>query len=339
MFQQEVEMMQVKAIKKSNSDKDANVYNFSTDDISNLTQRVFLRNDVRYRNKSPSNRHRGLTPMMIAILMLIHKASRIAEKRGMEFVGLTLYDCQKAFVFCGISNDTVRDNIKRLVRMGFLRQVIIVKKGKKSLKMAFYIIDTYKFPCKDGLWLIGETGMNSGTGFFPQHCRFYPFCTGSPIDCKIVEHFTTLRNVLTNKSYDEERLQEDKASGKGDPFMENLRDRLSGWIEDYYEQEKLRSNLPNLLATKEYAPTFFVKNINEDELDYLVWEIIISKKDGTYETKMSEIRNVIIAFQKKKQEKECRKSARKGNSSGDEDDDQLEVGASPTFLDEDAIEE
>jgi len=160
--------------------------------------------EIEYRKRPPSARHSGLRPLMVALLSLIHKASQIAIHRDMEFFGLTLYECQNALSECGVSNDTVRDNLRKLTKLKLLKKKHH-KPDKKKFRYTFYNINKETFPCRDGVWIIMDVDDESGgdtlmmdpaSTFFVINCNDYPFCSLDPEHCKMESNLRRLRGVL-----------------------------------------------------------------------------------------------------------------------------------------------
>jgi len=179
---------------------------FRTDKTFMESKKQLIRGQrVQYRERAPSARHSGLRPLMIAILSLIHKASQIARSKGMKFYGLTLYECQNALQECGVSNDTVRDNLRKLVKLKLLKKVHHTPKNRK-FRYTFYDLNKDTFPCRDGAWIIMDVdGLDVEdemakkmvfNTFYVVNCPDYPYCSLDPSKCRMVSHLRKLRNVI-----------------------------------------------------------------------------------------------------------------------------------------------
>jgi hypothetical protein len=289
-------------------DPEENVYEFSTDDIISLTDRVLLRDDVRYRKEFPSNRHRGLTPMMTGILMINHKARRIAEKRGQRFLGITLYDCQRAFVFCGISNDTIRENTRRLVTMGFLDKVEVKKDRKDKKGTTLYHVNSDKFPCKDGMWFLGEVGMSNGTRSWVINCSEYPFCSCLPKDCVIIENLISIRNLLTD-NYLEKKIKGKPIiePSRTDGFLNGIKKRFKRWIELEEIEDDIKKNFLKIVG-KKGDPAGLFDILNKTEKNLAIQKLFASRLAGNMDDRVEEIRKETISLYEKEQSKKKNKS-------------------------------
>jgi hypothetical protein len=264
-----------------------NIYTFNKEDINPSISRVLLNPDVVYRTEPPSNRHRGLTPMMISILSIIYKTSRIAEKRGKKFIGLTMHACQKSFNACGISNDTIRDNIRKLwTQMRFVKRTILASSTGKVNKddVAYYNINDERFPCKDGTFFMGEEGFGSGNRLWAFHCPEYPFCSGMAKDCIIDNDLKSLRDMLT------------------DSFFAKLTDRIKNWSRSQEEISEMSQNLPDLLRKDTDEFDYFGDFLFDKEKSSFVEKLIIARKKGILKEKIEEIRNEIISMYNRKKD-------------------------------------
>jgi hypothetical protein len=204
-----------------------NVYNFMEDDFASMMNRALLNPDVKYRLEPQSNRHRGLTPMLIALLMFIHKTARLADRRAQKFLGLTLVQYQTAFGKCGIANDTIRDNVRKLWKNFKFLEKKDYTVDKKLV--TYYNINVKRFPCKDGIFLFGEEGDRAGSRFWAIHCPEYPFCSCMPKDCLFIDDIEALVSVLQ--------------SG----FLAVLKKRLETWREESKAVKGIQDGLLEIL--------------------------------------------------------------------------------------------
>ena len=281
-----------------------NIYNFVPEDFAVTMERTLLNPDVKYRMEPASKRHRGLTPMMIALLAFVHKTARLAYHRGQKFYGLTQVQYQNAFSACGISNDTVRDNVRKLSKNWSLLAKMDVVVDKKPT--TYYNINIDRFPCKDGVFLFDEEGEGAGNRFWAVHCPEYPFCSCVPKDCLFLGDLEALMGVLK--------------SG----FLDVLKKRLESWTEVSNAVKEIAGNLPELLRRDDDNRDYF-SDFTDGETDYFA-EILYkakvkdkeSRKNGSkpgehFESMIEEIRARIISYYGSKppevEEKPARKKA------------------------------
>ena len=230
-----------------NLDTTENIYNFVPEDFAVTMERALLNPDVKYRMEPASKRHRGLTPMMIALLAFVHKTARLADRRGQKFYGLTQVQYQNAFSACGISNDTVRDNVRKLSKNWSLLAKIDVIVDKKPT--TYYNINIDRFPCKDGVFLFGEEGDGAGNRFWAIHCPEYPFCSCVPKDCLFIADLDALMGVLQ--------------SG----FLGVLKTRLKSWTEASNAIKEISLGLPEILRRDTDDRDYF-SMLTDGEVDY-----------------------------------------------------------------------
>jgi hypothetical protein len=240
--------------------KNKNIYKFKKDDVKKQHDRVKLDENIISKIESPSSRHRGLPPIMTAILSMIHRASRIAEKRGEEFIGLTLFECQTIFNPCNISPDTIRENMRKLWKnLNMLKQTKVRKTEKTVL--IYYNINRNKFPCKDGTFLLSDDEGIAGSFMFPVGCQYYPFCACNPTNCNIVDQLSKLRDLLVKlgdfksikAKIDKWQVIENDISSIEEHFFDHVKE--TGIIRDEYLRElsdaEVRYHAERLYAAKE----------------------------------------------------------------------------------------
>lgn len=168
------------------------VYRQTREFVDDLEEKT-LSKKIRYKEIPPSARHRGLTPLMVSLLSIIHKAYRIAGKLQKDFYGLTLYECQKAVKSCNISNHTVRDNLKKLVRLRLLQKNVVVS---KSTKHTCYNLQEPE-ECINGAWVIwNKDSYSPEEVYFVLNCPSYPHCSMEKRDCMMVHHLNKLQRIL-----------------------------------------------------------------------------------------------------------------------------------------------
>ncbi len=226
---------------KKNTGQGKPVYSLDKDDFKKLEEKVLLNDSIKYQQEPSSNRHRGLTPIMISILTYIYKMSLLAKKRNQEFLGLTQYECQTIFGPCDIANDTVRENIKKLVDLRFLK-VRQVQKSPKSI-LSYYSINENRFPCKEGAFNYGDDNIDARKldfGFLSINCNMYPFCTCLPRDCIMIESLKHLRAMLT------------------DGFINDLEKKMKTWEERDGHVSEMEQAIPDILedTSPEHAGKF-----------------------------------------------------------------------------------
>jgi hypothetical protein len=264
-----------------------NIYNFVNEDFAITMERTLLNPDVKYRMEPASKRHRGLTPMMIALLAFVHKTSILSDRRGQRFLGLTQVQYQNAFYTCGISNDTVRDNVRKLSKNWKLLAKIDVIIDKKPV--TYYNINVERFPCKDGIFLFGEEGTGAGNRFWAIHCPEYPFCSCMPKDCLFIADMEALMNVL-------------KAG-----FLDTLKKRLESWTRSSNAVKEIADSLPELLRHDTDGQDYF-SDLRDAERDYfaeLLYKARLKDADATrsgagslrsYDKTVVDIRHRIISY-------------------------------------------
>jgi hypothetical protein len=206
----EIKMSEAKkgtVVNLTRNDEDE-IYRQGKDFIRDLEDKVFSKRAL-YKQKAPSARHSGLRPLMVSILSLIHKASRIAKQKHKDFYGLTLYECQKAMKMCNVSNHTVRDNLRKLVKLDLVEKKFVHIDGKNRRDTFFDLkLSDKAVPCKDGAYIIFNEEYGS-KGLFILNCPEYPYCSLRRKDCRIAHHLKTLANMLPNyiKSMEGEEME------------------------------------------------------------------------------------------------------------------------------------
>jgi len=170
-----------------------NIYRQPKQVVRDLKRNI-MEKDILYKEKSPSARHTGLKPLRIAILTLINESSKIAEKSRLMFMGLTLYEIQKAMKPCNVSNHTIKDNLRKLVDLGLIQKKNAVISGNTN-KTVFYDVKLNSFPCKDGAYILWDKDFRS-RGLYVISCPKYPFCSLKKEDCRILDHLIKLARVL-----------------------------------------------------------------------------------------------------------------------------------------------
>jgi hypothetical protein len=177
-------------------EKGDKIYRQDRDFLQDLEERVVNRMP-RYKEKSPSARHAGLRPMMISLMSLIHRASRLAAKRHKVFYGLTLYECQKAMKICNVSNHTVKQNLQKLVDLGLVEKKIVKLDGESQERVFYSLKETAdSYPCQDGAYVIVNSKGIGSKGLFVLNCPSYPHCSLRKKDCRIEVHLRRLAQVL-----------------------------------------------------------------------------------------------------------------------------------------------
>lgn len=183
-----------------------------------------------YKQKSPSQRHSGIRPIALSILHIIARADRIANKMGIAFIGLSLYDLQKTLGCGNVSNHTVRDNLRKLVKMGLVEKIYI-KKGNVT---AHYTIGKWVDPCFSGIFVRYNRKNNT---LFSFQCPRYPFCTLKQDDCQVLYYLERMRTDINDAVMD---LQVQGMEIKRD-FLENILDAFgkSDWKFCKFTDEKV----------------------------------------------------------------------------------------------------
>lgn len=144
-----------------------------------------------YKNNFPSQRHNGFTRVRLLIMDTIYRISKLSKEMDIPYKGVARNKILGLFTDCNISHHTVRDNIDKLVKLGYLKKF-------DDDNRIYYDLSDKHFLCRDGVYIIYDREMKI-PNLFALTCPRYPFCTLKEEDCGIgyyVDDFKKLAEIF-----------------------------------------------------------------------------------------------------------------------------------------------
>jgi hypothetical protein len=140
------------------------------------------------------------------------------------YPGLPAYRIEQMLDGLIVGNETVSDNIAKLVRLTFLHQISYTRENRHGL-IRYFLCNPERFPCYLGMYVIHCSDAHGTALSFVESCPYHIQCNLHPESCRlpavIVERIRSM-------------LAPDRFSGTSEtfPFIDALIRRLQEWQAD-----------------------------------------------------------------------------------------------------------